>query len=47
MLIECGYIDCSKDRSQLCDDTYRGKIAQAVVEGLRDYVEGRMEPEGN
>jgi N-acetylmuramoyl-L-alanine amidase len=41
ILIECGYIDCAVDRSKLCDDSYKSKLAQAVVEGLRDYVEGK------
>ncbi|MBI2844321.1 MAG: N-acetylmuramoyl-L-alanine amidase [Armatimonadetes bacterium] len=47
VLIECGYIDCTVDRNRLCDDSYRGELAQAVVEGLREYVEGRIEAEVN
>jgi N-acetylmuramoyl-L-alanine amidase len=47
LLIEFGYIDCSADRTLLCDDAFRGKIARGVVEGLRNYVEGTAEPEGN
>jgi len=47
ILIECGYIDNSKDRKLLCDDSFREKLARGVVEGLRLYVEGTMEVEGN
>lgn len=47
ILLECGYIDNSRDRKLLCDDAFREKIARGVVEGLRQYVEGTMEVEGN
>lgn len=45
ILIECGYIDCSADRAKLCDDSYRATLAGAIVEGLRQYVEGRINSE--
>lgn len=47
ILVECGYINSSRDRSLLCDESYRDKVAQAIVEGLRDYVEGKTNQEGN
>lgn len=47
ILLECGYIDCSADRKQLCDDSYRSKLAQAIVEGLKNYVEGKTGSRGN
>jgi N-acetylmuramoyl-L-alanine amidase len=47
ILLECGYINCTSDRSLLCDNSYRAKIAEAIVDGLRDYVEGKIDQEGN
>lgn len=43
VLIECGYLDHSSDRKLLCDDEYRGKLADAIVEGLKEYIEGDLE----
>lgn len=47
ILIETGFLDCTADRQRLCDDNFRAKLAQAIVEGLRQYVEGRIESEDN
>jgi N-acetylmuramoyl-L-alanine amidase len=47
ILIECGFIDNAKDRSRLIDYDYHTKIAQGIIEGLRDYIEGKTEREAN
>ncbi|MEN6521933.1 MAG: N-acetylmuramoyl-L-alanine amidase [Armatimonadota bacterium] len=47
VLIECGFIDNSTDRKLLSDDSFRAKFARGVVDGLRTYVEGTIEVEGN
>lgn len=46
VLIESGYIDCTDDRQKLCDDTFRAKFGEAVVAGLKLYVEGTRTAEG-
>lgn len=40
VLLECGYLDNSKDRALLMSSEFRKKFASAVAEGLRVYVEG-------
>ncbi len=47
VLIEAGFIDCTADRTKLCDDSWRGKFARGVVDGLRLYVEGTIGAEDN
>ncbi len=47
ILIETGFIDCTKDRNKLCDDDYRATVADAIVDGLLAYVEGRTQQEVN
>lgn len=47
VLIESGFIDNSNDRRLLSDDNFREKFALGVVDGLRSYVEGTNEVEGN
>ncbi|HOK53300.1 MAG TPA: N-acetylmuramoyl-L-alanine amidase, partial [Armatimonadota bacterium] len=47
VLLECGFIDNDRDRQKLCDPTYHRTLAQAVVDGLKHYVEGTTESEGN
>jgi hypothetical protein len=43
ILLELGYLDHSTDRKLLCEEEYRSKIADAIVEGLKDYIEGDLE----
>ncbi|MDH7602431.1 MAG: N-acetylmuramoyl-L-alanine amidase [Armatimonadota bacterium] len=40
VLIECGYLNHPSDRSKLLDPTYRAKLAEGIVAGLKAYVEG-------
>lgn len=47
ILVECGFIDCTRDREKLCSDVYRAKLARAIVDGLREYTEGGMAAEAN
>jgi N-acetylmuramoyl-L-alanine amidase len=47
ILVECGFIDNPKDRARLIDYDFHSKLAQAIVEGLRDYIEGKTEREAN
>ena len=40
VLLECGYLDNSKDRGLLLSSDFRKKFASAVADGLKAYVEG-------
>jgi N-acetylmuramoyl-L-alanine amidase len=40
ILVECGYMTHSGDVSRLNDPTMQKKIANSIVSGLRDYIEG-------
>lgn len=40
ILLECGFLNHSSDRSRLLDSGYRKKLAAGVVAGLKAYVEG-------
>lgn len=40
VLVECGYLNHSRDRAKLLDDDYRKKVADGIVSGLKAYIEG-------
>ncbi|MHB9038196.1 MAG: N-acetylmuramoyl-L-alanine amidase [Armatimonadota bacterium] len=40
ILLECGYLNHSADRTRLLDTQYRKKLAAGIVSGLKAYVEG-------
>lgn len=40
VLVECGYLNHSRDRARLTNEAYRQKLAEGIVAGLRAYVEG-------
>ncbi|MCL5103962.1 MAG: N-acetylmuramoyl-L-alanine amidase [Armatimonadetes bacterium] len=42
ILVECGYINHSSDCARLLDSNYRKKLAQGIVAGLKEYVEGKQ-----
>ncbi len=42
VLCEVAYINNSKDRSRLVDPAFQSRVAQAMCDGLRGYVEGRF-----
>ncbi|NLN75019.1 MAG: N-acetylmuramoyl-L-alanine amidase [Armatimonadetes bacterium] len=39
-LVECGYLNHSSDRAKLKEESYRAKVAEGIVAGLRAYIEG-------
>ncbi len=43
VLIEVAYINNDKDRAKLKDPKFQRKVAEAIVAGLRAYVEGEKE----
>lgn len=43
VLIEVAYINNDKDRAKLKDPKFQRKVAEAIVAGLRAYVEGEGE----
>lgn len=40
ILVECGYINNSKDCAKLLDSGYRAKLAEGIVAGLKAYISG-------
>lgn len=44
VLVECGYINHSSDRSKLQSVGYQAQLAQAVVKGLKEYIGGTVVP---
>jgi N-acetylmuramoyl-L-alanine amidase len=44
VLCEVAYINNSGDRSRLVDPAFQERVAQAMCDGLRSYVEGRPSP---
>jgi N-acetylmuramoyl-L-alanine amidase len=40
VLVECGYLNNSRDRAKLVDDEYRRKLAKGIVAGIKAYIEG-------
>ena len=38
MLIECGYLSNSSERSKLIDEEYQEKISEAITEGVINYL---------
>lgn len=40
VLLECGYLNHSRDRAKLLNEDHRKKLAEGIVAGLRAYVEG-------
>ncbi len=44
VLCEVAYINNSVDRRHLADPDFQKRVAQAMCEGLRQYVEGRARP---
>lgn len=45
VLIEVAYINHDVDRAKLKDPKFQQKVAEAIVAGLRAYVEGEREPQ--
>lgn len=43
VLVEVGFINHPTDAAKLADPDFRTSIAQAIVQGLKDYVEGSNE----
>jgi N-acetylmuramoyl-L-alanine amidase len=43
ILIEVGYINNQRDRRKLVDEEFQDRVARAICEGLRHYVEGSPE----
>ncbi|ASS75163.1 hypothetical protein CIG75_09330 [Tumebacillus algifaecis] len=41
LLIECGYLNLSGDRSRLISPPYQKKLAQAIAEGVQAYLESQ------
>ncbi|MCX6343659.1 MAG: N-acetylmuramoyl-L-alanine amidase [Armatimonadetes bacterium] len=39
-LVECGYLNNASDCSKLCSADYRKKVAQGIIKGVREYIEG-------
>jgi N-acetylmuramoyl-L-alanine amidase len=44
VLCEVAYINNSADRSKLVDPDFQQRVAQAMCDGLKNYVEGRPRP---
>jgi N-acetylmuramoyl-L-alanine amidase len=42
VLLETAYINNANDRAKLMDGAFRQKLAAAVVDGIRDYIAGRL-----
>jgi len=40
VLLECGYVNNSSDRTKLLDASHRAKLAAGIVAGLKAYVQG-------
>lgn len=40
ILVEVAYINNTRDRRMLVDDAFQQRVAQAICDGLRSYVEG-------
>ena len=45
-LVELGYLNNNRDRRKLMDERYQNMIAEAMFEGIRNYVEGSRRSEG-
>jgi len=43
VLIEVAYINNDKDRAKLKDPKFQQKVAEAIVAGLKAYIEGERE----
>jgi len=43
--VEVAYINHSRDRAKLINPAFQKKIAQAIVKGARNYVEGLPQDE--
>lgn len=41
VLIEVGYLNHATDRTRLLDPKFQDRVAEAIVRGLKNYVEGR------
>lgn len=41
VLIEVGYLNHATDRARLLDPKFQDRVAEAIVRGLKNYVEGR------
>ncbi len=44
ILVEVAYINNTRDRRMLVDDAFQQRVAQAICDGLRNYVEGSPSP---
>jgi len=42
VLVETGYLSNSRDRKKLMDEGFQMKVAQAIFDGIRAYVEGAL-----
>ena len=45
VLIEVAYINNDKDRAKLKDPKFQQRVAEAIVAGLKAYIEGEKEPQ--
>lgn len=41
ILLECGYVNNTSDRSKLLNSDYRRKLSQGIIAGLKAYIEGK------
>ena len=40
VLVETGFMANSEELARLCDETYQGKLAQGIAEGVVRYLNG-------
>ncbi|MNP81411.1 Sporulation-specific N-acetylmuramoyl-L-alanine amidase [compost metagenome] len=38
VLLECGYLSNKNDDALLATDEYRSKVAQGIVDGIKEYL---------
>lgn len=41
-LIEVGYLTNPEDESKMWDDDFQNKVAMAIVEGIKEYIDGNL-----
>lgn len=44
-LVEIGYINNARDRGKMTNDEFQQSVAQAIVNGIRGYIEGKLPEE--
>ncbi len=45
-LVETGFITSTKERAKLLDDSYQDKLAQAIAEGIKEFVQEHVLAKG-